>query len=242
MAVLTADVGREMIPYVYAVRDELLAQAVRATSFFSGLYPMKSIRVGGTEYQLRRRLQGYVYPSASGDFEFVVDALAPYVVGRARSAEEAIEDWKVKVHAGFQQMLAMRPFEMSTDDRARWHAFELAIDTAELRRSTPIRMRQLGSVEYMHHRYPRAVRWIGGGRERVLLAAMPPEFPGYKPGQWIEAICERDPLTGRLLRVTHVERIPDVRLMSRVQQDEYWDTLPTGETLPESDLDWTGAD
>jgi hypothetical protein len=241
MAMLAADVGQEMISYVYAIHDDLLAPRARAP-FFSGGYPMKTMRVGGTEYQFRRTLYGRVYPIASGEFEFVVDELAPHVVGRASSAPDAINDWCVQVHAALQQMLAMRPFEMTTEDRARWQAFESVIDTAQLRRSTPIRMRQLGCVEYMHYPYPRAVHWVGGGRERVSLEAMPPEFPAYRPGQWIEAICERDPLTSHLLRVTHVERIPDVRLMSRGQQDQYWEALPTSTLLPESDLDWTRAD
>ncbi len=242
MPILAPDVGQDMIPYVYAIQDDLLVAQTAPHLFNSGTYPMKTIQVAGTVYKLRRPLQGRAYLSPRGEYEFVVDALAPHVAGKGASVSEAIDDWRMLVHASIQQMLAMRPFEMSIEDARRWRAFESVIDTSELRRTTPIRMRQLGRVEYLHTQYPQAIHWMGGGRERVSLDAMPSEFPSYKPGQWIEAICERDPLTSRLLRVAHIERIPQVRMMSRDQQDQYWASLPTSTPLPESDLDWTRTD
>lgn len=238
MAMLAPNLGQDVVSYVYAVQDDLLERGSTPASFFSGRYPITSFRVGTTEYQLRQSTTGRVYPARAGTFEFVVDALAPYVVGRADTPKAAIEDWRNHVHALFQQLLAKRPFEMDADDRARWRALEAMIDSAQFRRSTPIRMRQLGRVEYRHGQFPCAIHWAGGGRERVSLDVMPPEFPSLKPGQWIEAICERDPLTRRLVRVTHVERIPEVRMMSSQQQNQYWDNLPTSHSLPESDLDW----
>jgi hypothetical protein len=242
MAILAPDVGHDVVPYVYAVRDDLLQRGRAPASYFSGRYPMRSFRVGTTEYRFRRPMTGRVYPAGAGVLEFAVDALAPYVVGRAATPQEALDDWRNQVHALFQQLLAMRPFEMEPRDRARWRALDSVIDSAQFRRSTPVRMRQLGRVEYLKRPYPCAVHWAGGGRERVSFELMPPEFPSFKPGQWIEAICERDPLTTRLMRVSHVERIPEVRMMSCTQQDQYWENLTTSDSLPESDLDWTSSD
>lgn len=249
MAILAPDVGHDVVPYVYAVRDDLLREHT-PPSYFSGRYPMHGFHVGPSEYRFRRPMTGRVFRVGAGTFEFAVDALAPHVVGRAAKPKDAFEDWRNQVHALFQQLLAMRPFEMEPVDRARWRALESVIDSAQFRRTMPVRMRQLGRVEYMKRSYPCAVHWAGGslggqtygGRERVSFEVMPPEFPSFKPGQWIEAISERDPLTGQLIRVTHVERIPDVRIMTREQQDEYWQSLPTSESLPESDLDWTRSD
>lgn len=242
MAILATDVGHDTIPYVYAIKDDLLTTRMESRGFFSGEYPIKTFRVGGTEYKLRGTLRGRVYMSMTGGYEFVVNALAPYATGKGTSAPEAIDDWQSQVHAFIQQMLATRPFEMSAEDASRWRVFESVIDTSELRRTTPLRMRQLGRVEYLRTQYPQAILWMGGSRERVSLEKMPAEFPSYKVGQWIEAICERDPLTSRLLRVTHIERIPEVRMMSRDQQDQYWESLPTSTSLPESDFDWTRTD
>ena len=239
MPMLAPDLGPDAVTCVYAVRDELLGQPARPPYYFSGGYPLTSIRVGGTEYELRRAIQGRLYPSDNGHYEFVVDALAAYIVGRGDTADSAADDWRNKLHAAVQQLLAARPFEMSNSDVARWRALESVIDMAQYRRTTPVRMRQLGRVEYLRHPFPKAIHWTGTGRERIALETMPPEFAGFKPGQWIEAICERDPLTGRLLRVTHVEPIPALRFMSREQQDEFLQSLPRGDSLPESDLDWT---
>lgn len=242
MAMLAADVGQDVIPYVHAIRDELLGQRQGLPPSFSGGYPLRMIRVGGAEYRLRRLVVGRLYPTSDGAFEFLVDDLAPHIVGRAMTPQAAIDDWRNRVHAAFQQLLAMRPFEMDLSDEHRWRALESIIDTAQFRRSSPVRMRQLGRVDYMRYSYPRAIRWAGAACEQVSLDVMPAEFPSFRHGQWIEGICERDPLTGRLLRVTHIERIPEIRMMSAEQQDKYWDTLPTGDSLPESDLDWTRSD
>lgn len=239
---LAPNVGNDVVPYVYAVMSDLLEQRRTAASYFSGRYPLRNFRVGSTEYQLRRPMTGRVYPAGPGRFEFVVDALMPHVIGRANTPQAAAEDWRNQVHAMFQQLLAMRPFEMEATDRAKWRSLESAIDSAQLRRSTPVRMRQLGRVLYLKRPYPCAIHWAGGGRDQVSFELMPPEFPSFKPGQWIEAICERDPLTGRLLRIPHVERIPEIRMMTCHQQNQYWDSLPVSESLPESDLDWTRCD
>lgn len=204
---------------------------------------LNSIKMGDAEYRLRQQpMLGHVDPAMDGGYEFIVDAFAPHAVGRGKTDDEAVEDWKRTVHAEFQRMFSMRPFEMDVADQARWRAMEAMIDIAEYRRTTPIRMRQIGRVEYLRDRYPRAIRWIEGRRERINLESMPPEFSGYRLGQWIEAICERDPLTHRLLRISYVARIPEIRSMTPDEQADFLDTLPTSSDLPESDLDWTKAE
>ncbi len=242
MPLLAPNVGLDAVPYVYAVRDEVLGIQAHTSYYFSGRYPMTSIRVGGTQYALRRAVEGGVYPVGDGQHEFVVDALAPHIVGRGDTADAAVGDWRNKVHAAVQHLLAVRPFEMSESDIERWRAVESIIDISHYRRTAPIRMRQLGSVDYGMRSFPTAVRWADGRRDVVDLGSMPAGFAGLRPGQWIEAICERDPLTGLLLRITDIQPVSEVRLMSVEQQDGFLKSLPTGESLPESDLDWTQLD
>lgn len=238
MPVLAADVAPDTIHHVYAIKDDLLARQA-SVSVFSGAYPMKRFAVGDASYELRHEVVGRLYPVIGGGYEFVVDALAEHVVGRGDMPATAQDDWRSNAHALVQRLLRTRPFEMTDADVAQWRALESIIDVSQYRRTTPVRLRQLGRVEYVQGTFPQAVHWVGARREAVTLDRMPPEFAGFKVGQWIEAVCERDPLSGRLLRVTHVEPIPEVRLMSVEQQNEYWDRLPTSGSLPESDLDWT---
>jgi hypothetical protein len=232
------DMGQDVVPYVYRVRDDLL-EAAAPRSYFSGEHPIRRLRIGTTEYRLRRPMTGRAYPATGSAVEFIVEDLAPHIVGMGMTASAAFEDWRLKVHAHFQQLLALRPFEMSAHDREVWRALNSVIDSAQFRRSIPVRMRELGRVSYKRLWYPCSIRWASGGADDVSFDVVPPEFPSLRAGQWIEAICERDPLTGRLLRVTHMERVPEVRMMSRTQQDDYWESLPTSESLAESDVDWT---
>lgn len=238
MPVLAADVAPDTILHVYAIKEDLLSRPA-SFSVFSGAYPMKRFAVGDASYELRHEVVGWLYPVVGGGYEFVVNALAEHVVGRGNTAVAARDDWYSKVHALAQRLLRARPFEMTDLDAAQWRAVESIIDVSHYRRATPVRMRQLGRVEYVRGSFPQAVHWVGARREAVTLDKMPPEFAGFKVGQWIEAVCERDPLSGRLRRVTHVEPIPEVRLMSLEEQSKYWDQLPTSSSLPESDLDWT---
>lgn len=237
MPMLAPDMGREVAMYVYAVRDELLRQQL--PDAFSGGYPLRSIRVGEAEYPLRFPVVGRVYPTEKGTFEFVVDAVAPFVIGCGQSAEEALDDWSMKVHALFQRLLATRPFETDAADRVRWGALESLIDVAQYRRTTPISMRQVGRIAYQGYPFPRAVKWIDGTSDRIDLARVPAVLAGLKPGQWVEAVCDRDPLSGRLVRIESAQPISPIRPMSEREQAEFMQSLPKGESLPESELDWT---
>ncbi len=239
MAVLAPNLGQDVIPYVHAIADDLLGRGSATDSFFSGDYPIHAIQISGIQYTLRRTLMGRLSPTGDGRFQFTVESLAPDIAGEGPSASEAIIRWKSLIHSLVQRLLATRPFERDANEHNRWRTFESAIDMSALRRSTPTRMRQLGRVEFLKDSYPRAIRWIGGNRDHVSLDQMPAEFASYKPGQWVEAFCERDPVVGRLLRVTYIERIPAVRMMSFNEQQQYWDSLPTDDALPESELDWT---
>jgi hypothetical protein len=239
MALLAPDMGSAPMQYAYAVKDDLLDRACPAAAVPSGNYPMEDLRIGVTKYRFRRLVVGRAYPISPGRFEFVVDTLAPHVIGHGDTPRLALQDWSEQVHVLYQQLLAMRPFEMGDRDHARWRALESLIDSADFRRLTPVRMRQLGHVKYSGRQYPFAICWADGKQERVTFDMMPSEFPSFRPGQWIEAICERDPVTGQLITVTHVERIAELRMMSPEQQEQYWESLPTSDSLPESDVDWT---
>ena len=211
-----------------------------ALLYFSGEYPMDEIVVGRTRYKFRNIVRGCLYPTDVGDFEFVLDSLASYVVGRGQSREDAERDWREQVHTLFQRLLKMRPWEMSADEAACWRSLNTLIDVAEYRRTTPIAMRQLGRIRYLTAARPQRIDWAAGGIDHLAFDEAPPEIAGYRAGQWIEAVVDRDPVSGKLLRIHSVEPIPEIRPMGTDEQSRYLEGLPTFR-LPESDVDWTAS-
>jgi hypothetical protein len=195
--------------------------------------------VGETTYRLRRPVQGFCVPVEGVPWEFWVEGFSPLFVGRGAHPESAYGDWRDQVHEAFQELYGKRPFEMTTDERDRWDVLEDLIDVVGYQNETPVRVRQIGQVTQARP-LPRQITWVDGAKENnIELALMPGEFAAYKPGQWFEAVVERDPLTWRLRRVLHVQRTPSVNPLSGANLERYWSSLPTTATLPTSTRDWT---
>lgn len=203
-----------------------------------GTIPVSEIQVGETTYRLRRPAPGEFISTRGGFWEFWVEGFSPAFIGQGRAAEEAYDNWRDQVHESFQDLYRKRPFEMTEEERGKWDALEDRIDIVGYRNEAPVLVRQLGQLTQARP-FPRRITWIDGTTDLVRLEAMPGEFAGYKPGQWFEAIVERDPLTWSLRKVRYVRRTLSLRGMSSAELSQYWSSLPTTQTLPESTRDWT---
>lgn len=203
-----------------------------------GTIPVSQVQVGETTYRLRAPVQGGVVWNRGDRWEFWVERFSPTFIGNGPSAEEAYESWRDQVHEAFQDLYRKRPFEMAADEQSKWAILEGLIDVTGYQNETPVLVRQLGQITQSRP-LPRQITWVDGGKELVRLELMPDEFASYKPGQWFEAIVERDRLTWKLRRVRYVQRTPSIRAMSQAVLSQYWRSLETTEQLPLSNREWT---
>ncbi len=204
-----------------------------------GSVHLSQVQVGETTYPLRRPVRSVSVPNGRGGWEFWVDGFSPRFVGRGACAEAAYRDWRDQVHEAFQALYRMRPFEMGPDERQAWDVLEGLIDVIGYQNDMPVLVRQLGQITQARP-LPRQITWVDGTKETDIdLGRMPDEFAGYKPGQWFEAIVERDPRTWRLRRVRFVQRTPSIPSLSGTALEPYWTALPSADSLPGSKRDWT---
>lgn len=204
-----------------------------------GTIPLSQIQIGETTYRLRQPVQGEFVSNRGASWEFWVERFSPAFMGQGPSAEAAYEDWRDQVHESFQDLYRKRPFEMTKEERWKWGVLEDLIDVVSYQNEAPVLVRQFGQITQARP-LPRQITWVDGSKESAIdLDLMPAEFAGYKPGQWFEAIVERDRLTWRLRRVRYVHRTPSLRTMSQTVLSQYWSSLDTIERLPESKRDWT---
>ena len=221
-----------------SITDEWDERSVREDRFdVTKLQLPAWVEVGETVYRLKAKAAGTFFPGAIGeDGEFIVPEFLPDFVGRGRSITTALQDWRDQVHCRFQEIYAMRPFEMTERDWATWRLLESQIDVGTYRDSTPLTVRQLGRVIRARPR-PEQIQWEDGHKEVVQLDQMPGEFATYKPGQPFAAIVLRDPVDFHLIKVSHVQRTGNLPEMSAKEFDALVRAIPTTATLPDADWD-----
>jgi hypothetical protein len=146
---------------------------------------------------------------------------------------ESLEDFYRKFHVTFQRLYQMRPFEMSDGERAIWNEIVDVVDVARYRENTPLRVREFGQIRHFQTPYPSKIHWIDGRKERINLVEAPPMLAGLRPGQWIEAVVERDAKTGQLMRMIDVQKVPTPPSPTRYRT--FWETIEVAD-LPEVSL------
>ncbi len=166
--------------------------------------------------------------------------LASIYVGEGETPKLARDDWHQKFHSAFQRLYSMRPFEMSEEDARCWETILSDVDVVEYGLAKPLTVREIGCVHFLRTSYPSQMHWIDGRKESFSLHQVPDELAGCKPGQWVEAIVEREPQTGRLLRVVHVQRISSPLPESPSNVRAAWEAMRTAELI-EADWDWSGT-
>ena len=206
------------------------------------------VEIGDTVYRLRRPLTLRFYPFVrNGMGELIREPDRPELeqpserseplddVGLGVTFPDAYRDWAGKLHVRIQTLLGKRPWEMTPDEQREMAFVERLVDLPAYHRETPIRTRQIGTVSRSRP-LPDSVRWEDGTSEMVTLDQMPPEFAAYLGGQRFEAITLRDVNSGRLLRVTHVERLGH---LAPTPADE-WEKVPTSAVSPR--VEWSEID
>lgn len=229
LVAINQESGLAMSAYVSAVdgsqdmpfRQYFESDVVRST--------LNDLRIAGVAYPLRRPCTASYIPGVG---EFLVEGFSPTFVGRGATLEEARKGWLLAVHAGFQELLHKRPFEMTPIDARRWSVLSSRIDVTVYRNQTPIQVRQFGKITQARP-YPQQIQWENGEREAISVDQVDsPDFVTFKPGQPIEAIVARDPLNFCLLRIVHVERRSTPSRLSAAEEAELLELIGSSQTLP----------
>ena len=155
--------------------------------------------------------------------------------GVAQMLKDAFTELKVNIHVDFQRLYKKRPFEMAEQERLIWLRLTNIIDLLHYRTTTPIVMKEIGSISYGMISRPFAIEWISGKTYLIEPHKVPGDLMGCKPGQWIEAVVKRDPLTYREFEIESITKI-SFHLPSETEVKKFWESLPKADVKT---ADWT---
>jgi hypothetical protein len=203
-----------------------------AVDFRAAVIPQ--VIVGGVSYPLRRMFVGRYYRFLE---QLIVDGVSPLIVGRGTSENKAKEDFCLQIHGAIQDLLGKRPFELSNQDTQLLSIIDKFIDVTVFRNTQPIQVRQYGKVTRARP-YPEEIEWENGTRDFVPVnVVLTPEYVTYKPGQPVEALVERDPMTFRLRRIVHINKCKASRIRSKTEENEFMLSIGSSSTA-KADPDW----
>jgi hypothetical protein len=203
-----------------------------AVDFRAAVIPQ--VIVGGVSYPLRRMFVGRYYRFLE---QLIVDGVSPLIVGRGTSESTAKEDFCLQIHCAIQDLLGKRPFELSNQDKQLLAIIDRFVDLTVLRNTQPIQVRQYGKVTRARP-YPEEIEWENGTKDIVPVSVvLTPEYVTYKPGQPVEALVERDPMTFRLRRIVHIKKCKASRIRSNSEDQEFMLSIGSSGTA-KADPDW----
>ncbi len=216
--------------------ERLCAEAERE---FERSDTVESLDVGPIKYELRHPRKTHVAPSADHAWAYSVDHFSPRFVGKGDSIAAAQHDFLNMVHAVFQTLVQLRPFQMDDAQKADWETLERTIDIKKYWASVPITLLEVGVVSAVTAE-GREIVWLDGERkELVKIERTPPQFGALTKGQWFEALVERQPETYTLQKLNYVRPISPVREMSNDEFRKWVLSLPSSECVFKSESDWT---
>ena len=179
------------------------------------------VSVGQARYVLRRGFKP-VLRQLDKRLEFQLERFLPWLVGRGASEVEATREWACRLHSDFQVLKRKRPFERTRDEEDHWRELESTVDVYEYDRQRVSTGEQSGRVVSAGSTY-RDVQWIGyADVERIPLELAPPEFAGYVPGEWFDAIVERELPSWQVITILHMQLVPED---AAVPEEEMVETL-----------------
>jgi predicted RNase H-like HicB family nuclease len=151
--------------------------------------------------------------------------------GVGKTQQEAEEELKIAIHTDFQQLDRKRPFEMDEGERARWLQLTNMIDLLHYKMTTPVETREIGQVSFEKISRPYSIKWLSGRKYTIDPYKVPGELMSCRPGQWIEAIVKRDPVTHREIEIESIRRI-SFRIPQESDVKAFWENLPKAELEP----------
>jgi hypothetical protein len=219
-----------------SVQASVFDESAHAGTSVTGKQLVHNIRAGSASYELIRPVQvnftwvGNMWMCWSDDFGFAY-------VGTGESLPSAYSNWENLVHVDFQTLYHRRPFEMAPEEQKRWNLLVGTIDVLHYRQNTPLSLREVGCISWDKYQYPTRINWINGSSDYFSLSQVPPELAECKPGQWIEAVVKRHPVTNRLLTIEHIQKIKSLFMPSPSQLNRDWESVPRAD-LPKTKWDW----
>ncbi len=204
-----------------------------------GNVPVSSVRVERTQYNFATTLRGE-YGWRDG-YTFRVPQAHLTLKGIGETFTQARRDWEHRFHALFQRLYSTPSFEMSSDEATEWKRIRSQIDINAYSDLIPLTAREIGQIRFGAASYPTEIQWVDGRRERILLDRVPRIIAGSRPGQFVEAWVERDPLTKQISQIILAERIGSLHPLNEAQRKARWANLPRAK-LPTTDWDWPDRD
>jgi hypothetical protein len=153
-----------------------------------------------------------------------VHSLTEYV-GQGDTPTQAFEDLSVQIHTAFQTLVRKRPFEMDEDERSRWVRLTGIIDLLYYRTTTPVTTYEIGQVHRDMIARPHRIEWITGKSYVIEPHRVPGDLMGCPPGQWIEAVVRRDPMSHSVIQIESIRKI-SLHIPNKSELKSAWETMP----------------
>ena len=215
-----------LIPYHYNIGESssYSKEEINAYTSSSSYYPLREFHVGETCYKLLSPIDAFVnFDSENNQWECIANKFDHKGVS-IENREAAIDDFKLKIHIRFQQLYAKRPFEMTEEEHVEWVRLANTIDLLHYRTTTPIKTCQIGCISYKNYQYPYRIKWLTDENYIVDPSKVPGELMSYKPGQWVEAIVERQPVSHKVLGISSIKKIR-FHIPRSGEAQKHWDEM-----------------
>ena len=209
---------------VTAPEEQYFVEAEQLSSVLTS--PLSDLAVGRTSYRFIGRVLVNWTPVDKGWVCYITE-LGNYV-GSGATIGLSFEELKLAIHTDFQRLERKRPFEMDEGERAKWVQLTSVIDLLHYKMTTPVETREIGQVSFEKISRPCSIKWISGQQYIIDPHRVPAELMSCRPGQWIEAIVKRDPITHRETEIESIRKI-SFRIPRESEVKTFWEGLPKAE-------------
>lgn len=213
----------------WSLTESVVADSVERGSFSALQETKRDMRVGATYYCFIRPVVINHVPTAKGWICYV-RGLAGYA-GQSDTPEQAFDDLSIQIHTAFQTLVRKRPFEMDEDERSRWVQLTSIIDLLHYRTTTPVTTYEIGQVHWDMIARPHHIEWVSGRSYLIEPHRVPGELMGCRPGQWIEAVVRRNPISHAVIEIESVRRI-SFRVPNDSELKSAWEAMAEAQLQP----------
>jgi len=221
---LFQDTNNILMCNVTAPEEQYFVEAEQLSSVLTA--PLARLEVGRSSYRFIARVLASWTPVDKGWVCYIRE-LTSYA-GKGDTIEQAFEELKLAIHTAFQRLQRKRPFEMDEAEHANWLQLTSVIDLLHYKMTTPLETREIGQVSFEKISRPCSIKWISGLKYIIDPYRVPAELMSCRPGQWIEAVVKRDPITHRETEIESIRKI-SFRIPKEPEVRTFWETLPKAE-------------